>query len=176
MRSHSPPCKGGGRGDSRCADESPSNSPFARGRIELPLQRLHDGAALPLLFQRRGQGYVPTSLQSRRDDRVQAGATPPVSWHPHTKVPKGRQSPGRGNAPVSWHPHTKVPKGRRNTGRGIAPVSWHPHHPKSRRDDRPCASVPSSLQDFFFVLSISRGVAPAWTIGALRYQLTELAP
>ncbi len=93
MRSHSPPCKGGAGGDSLCADESPSNSPFARGRIELPLQRLHDGAAFPLLFQRRGQGWfvrdVPTSLQSRRDDRVQAGATPLYHGPPPHKSPEG---------------------------------------------------------------------------------------
>ncbi len=33
---YSPPCKGGAGGDCFCADESPSNSPFARGRIGLP--------------------------------------------------------------------------------------------------------------------------------------------
>ncbi len=49
---------------------------------------------IPLLFQRRGQGWfvrdVPTSLQPRRGGRVQAGATP-LYRAAQQQAPKGRQ-------------------------------------------------------------------------------------
>jgi hypothetical protein len=154
MRSHSPLARGG-RGDSLCADESPSNSPFARGRIELSLQRLHDGAALPLLFQRSGQGWfvrdVPTSLQSRRDDGIQAGATPLYSAAQH-QAPKGRQnspSPLRGF--ICWWP---------TVYRGVAPawtIGAHHRLPPSLRDFLPIlaiAIVPYCFYLFFLFLFV----------------------